>query len=116
MKQLFNLFGMFGAKANKQGSAYQPHAVVQDAIESVVEGTEPRIRLVSGYQKKLQKEVAGGKSVYFPKRKELKRLHLEAKFDELRKRGGDKAVDKALAKRRKKNKSKDAGLLGRTQS
>jgi len=64
-------------------------------------------------KQKLQRQVAEGKAgVYFPKRKELKRLHLEAKFDELRKRGGEKAVDRALAKRRKKNKSKDAGLLG----
>ena len=64
-------------------------------------------------KKKLQQDVAEGKrGVYFPKRKELKRMHVEAKFDELRKRGGDKAVDKAVAKRRKKNKSKDAGLLG----
>ena len=62
MKQRFNLFGMFGAKDNKRGAAYQPRAVVQDAIESVVEGTEPRIRLVSGYQKKLQKEVSNSLS------------------------------------------------------
>ena len=64
-------------------------------------------------KKKLQQDVADGKrGVYFPKRKELKRMHLEAKFEEMRKRGGNKLVDKAVAKRRKKNKSKDAGLLG----
>jgi hypothetical protein len=40
-------------------------------------------------------------------------LHLEAKYEEIRKRGGDRAVDKVVAKRRKKNKSKDAGLLGK---
>ena len=61
---------------------------------------------------KLQEEVAEGKrGVFFPKRKELKRMHLEAKYDELRKRGGDKAVEKAVEKKRKKDKSKDAGLL-----
>ena len=64
-------------------------------------------------KKKLQQEVTDGKrGVYFPKRREMKRMHLEARFEELRKRGGDKAVDKAVAKRRKKNKSKDSGLLG----
>jgi ribosomal RNA-processing protein 36 len=64
-------------------------------------------------KKKLQEQVAEGKrGVYFPKRKELRRLHLEAKFEEIRKRGGDQAVQKAVAKRRKKNKSKDSGLLG----
>jgi len=45
---------------------------------------------------------------YYPKRRELKRLELEAKFEEIRKRGGDKAVQKAMAKRRKKLKAKDA--------
>lgn len=63
-------------------------------------------------KKQLQEEVAEGKrGVFFPKRKELKRMHLEAKYDELRKRGGDKAVEKAVEKKRKKDKSKDAGLL-----
>jgi ribosomal RNA-processing protein 36 len=65
-------------------------------------------------KKKLHEDVAEGKrGVFFPKRKELKRLHLEAKYEEIRKRGGDRAVDKVVAKRRKKNKSKDAGLLGK---
>lgn len=62
--------------------------------------------------KKMQQNVAEGKSgVYFPKRKELKQIELEAKFDEIRKRGGDSAVDKIVSKRRKKNKSRDTGLL-----
>jgi ribosomal RNA-processing protein 36 len=65
-------------------------------------------------KKKLHEDVAEGKrGVFFPKRKEMKRLHLEAKYEEIRKRGGDRAVDKVVAKRRKKNKSKDAGLLGK---
>jgi ribosomal RNA-processing protein 36 len=65
-------------------------------------------------KKKLHDDVAEGKrGVFFPKRKEMKRLHLEAKYEEIRKRGGDRAVDKVVAKRRKKNKSKDAGLLGK---
>ena len=63
-------------------------------------------------KKKLQQDISEGKrGVYYPKRSEMKRLHLEAKFEELRKRGGDKAVDKALAKRRKKNKSRDSGHM-----
>ena len=63
-------------------------------------------------KKNMQEKVVEGKGgVYFPKRKELKRLHFEAKLDELRKRGGEKAVEKAVEKRRKKGKSKDAGLL-----
>jgi ribosomal RNA-processing protein 36 len=65
-------------------------------------------------KKKLHEDVAEGKrGAFFLKRKEMKRLHLEAKYEEIRKRGGDRAVDKVVAKRRKKNKSKDAGLLGK---
>jgi ribosomal RNA-processing protein 36 len=64
-------------------------------------------------KKSLQQQVAEGASgVYFPKKRDLKRMHLEAKFEEIRKRGGDGAVEKALAKRRKKNKTRDAGKLG----
>jgi ribosomal RNA-processing protein 36 len=65
-------------------------------------------------KKKLQQQVEEGqrRGPFFMKRRELKKLHVEAKFDELRKRGGDQAVQKAVAKRRKKNKSRDAGLLG----
>ena len=63
-------------------------------------------------KRKMQDEVAEGKrGAYFLPRKEMKRLHLEAKIDEIRKRGGNKAAEKAIEKRRKKNKSKDAGLL-----
>lgn len=64
-----------------------------------------------GVKRKLKEQVAAGKSVYYPKKREMKRLQLEAKFEELRKRGGNAAVDKALAKRRKKAKSKDTGHL-----
>jgi ribosomal RNA-processing protein 36 len=49
---------------------------------------------------------------YHPKRKEYKKMLNLAKFDEIRKRGGDAAISKVIAKRRKKNKSKDANLLG----
>lgn len=67
-------------------------------------------------KKKLQQEVADGKrGVYFLKRNEKKRLELEAKYEEIRKRGGDAAVDKAVAKRRKKNKSRDASRFGSRQ-
>jgi ribosomal RNA-processing protein 36 len=58
---------------------------------------------------KLRTEVASGKrGAYYPKRSELKKMEAEAKFDEIRKRGGDEAVDAAIAKRRKKNVSKEA--------
>ena len=64
-------------------------------------------------KKKLHKDVEDGKrGVFFLKRNERKRLELEAKYDELRKRGGGKAVEKLVAKKRKKNKSRDSAMLG----
>lgn len=62
-------------------------------------------------KRKMQQQVASGKGVYYLKKREMKKLQLEAKFEELRKRGGDKALDRAVAKRRKKNKSKDTGYF-----
>ena len=61
-------------------------------------------------KKRLQEQVQAGQrsASHFLKRREMKALYAEAKFDEIRKRGGDQAVEKALAKRRKKNKSRDA--------
>lgn len=64
-------------------------------------------------KQKMKENGPAGKKVYYLKKREMKRLQLEAKFEELRKRGGDAAVDKALAKRRKKNKSKDTGFMPR---
>lgn len=61
MNQLLNLFAKLGNKAGNHGHSLpvcQPRAVIQQAIENVVDGTEPRIRLVSGYQKKLQEAVS----------------------------------------------------------
>ena len=62
-------------------------------------------------KKKLREDVASGKGVYYPKRSELRKMELEAKFEEIRKRGGDEAVDKAIAKRRKKNVAKSHKLM-----
>ena len=60
-------------------------------------------------KKKLEGEVAEGKrGVYFLKRKEKRQLEQEARLEEIRKRRGSKAVEKAVEKRRKKNKSRDA--------
>jgi len=60
-------------------------------------------------KQKIQEDVASGKrGAYYPKRSELKRMEAEAKYMEIRKRGGEEAVDKAIAKRRKKNMSKVA--------
>jgi ribosomal RNA-processing protein 36 len=63
-------------------------------------------------KKKLRDDVAEGKrGAYYLKRSEQKRLEVEAKFEEIRKRGGKSAVNKALAKKRKKNLSKQSSLM-----
>jgi ribosomal RNA-processing protein 36 len=61
---------------------------------------------------KIKTEVEEGKrGAYFLKRKEKKKMEFEAKMEELQKRGGHKAVEKALEKRRKKAKSKDSQMF-----
>jgi ribosomal RNA-processing protein 36 len=62
-------------------------------------------------KQKIREDVASGKGVYYPKRSELRKMELGAKFEEIRKRGGDEAVDKAIAKRRKKNVAKCHKLM-----
>ena len=65
-------------------------------------------------KKRISEEVAQGKrGAYFLKRKEKKRLELEAKFEQIHKQGGDAAVQKLLTKKRRKNKSRDAGLFAK---
>lgn len=60
-------------------------------------------------KQKMREDVASGKrGAYYPKRNEMRRMEAEAKYEEIRKRGGSEAVDKAIAKRRKKNVSKEA--------
>ena len=63
-------------------------------------------------KRKIQEDVASGKrGAYYLKRKERKKLEMEARLDELRKVGGEEAVAKALAKRRKKKMSKHSSLM-----
>lgn len=65
-------------------------------------------------KRKIREDVESGKTgAYFLKRKEKKRLELEARFEEIRKRGGEKAVEKILAKKRQKNKSRDASAFAK---
>merc|ERR1711957_599307 len=60
-------------------------------------------------KKKIAEDVASGRAgaPYYMKRRDRKEAELAANYEELYKKGGDKAVDKAVAKRRKKNASKD---------
>ncbi|CAB9515864.1 Component of the 90S pre-ribosome involved in the maturation of rRNAs. Required for early cleavages of the pre-RNAs in the 40S ribosomal subunit maturation pathway (By similarity) [Seminavis robusta] len=63
-------------------------------------------------KKKLQAQVAEGKGgMYFPKRRELKQMEMEAKIADIQKRKGKRGLDNYLAKRRKKQKSRDASRM-----
>ncbi|KAG7341580.1 rRNA biogenesis protein RRP36 [Nitzschia inconspicua] len=63
---------------------------------------------------KIREQVASGqRGAYFLKRKEKKSLEMEEKLKELQKRGGKKAVDKMLDRKRRKNKSRDAGMFAK---
>jgi ribosomal RNA-processing protein 36 len=65
-------------------------------------------------KRRIRDEVESGKrGAYFLKRKEKKRLELEEKLREIQKRGGKKAVEKMLDKKRRRNKSRDAGLFAK---
>jgi ribosomal RNA-processing protein 36 len=60
-------------------------------------------------KRKIREEVESGqRCAYFIKRAEKKKMELEARFEELSKRGD---LMKIMAKKRKKNKSKDASLM-----
>ena len=67
-------------------------------------------------KKKMRDDVKEGKGVYYLKRSEEKKAVLAAEYDELRKRGGEKAVKKAMAKKRKKQGQKDLKMLPRKQT
>lgn len=56
MKQLFKLANLFGR--NRTGDSDEQRTAILDAIEHIVDGTEPNIRLVSSYRKKLYQPVA----------------------------------------------------------
>jgi ribosomal RNA-processing protein 36 len=66
----------------------------------------------SAVKKKIKDDVAAGKQgAYYLKKRDMRKLEMEAKFDSLKKSGGDSAVTKAIAKRRKKKMGKDSGLM-----
>lgn len=61
MLHLFNLFSKWTQRIDghlPHRSGQLPHTVVLEAIENVVDGTEPGIRLVRGYKKKLHNAVS----------------------------------------------------------
>lgn len=63
-------------------------------------------------KKQLRDDVASGKrGAYYLKKRELKKMELEAKFEELKRIGGEKKVNQMIAKRRKKKMGRDSSLM-----
>lgn len=58
-----------------------------------------------------RESIASGSNPYFAKRRELKELEIIEKFKELESKGGASAIEKAIAKRRKKVTSSDRRRL-----
>jgi len=108
--------GKKGQKERKKMGMTQGGGSLEDDQEELTRLLQERAernkaKVVRGAKRavkqKIREDVASGKrGAYYPKRNELKRMEAEAKYEEIRKRGGDEAVDKATAKRRKKNLAK----------
>jgi hypothetical protein len=63
-------------------------------------------------KKRLRDDVAAGKrGAFYLKKRDLKRMELEAKFEELKRIGGDKRVNDVIAKKRKKKMGKDSSFM-----
>lgn len=58
-------------------------------------------------KKEEEKKVETGKKPFYLKRRDIKELALIDRFDELKKKGPE-ALDKAIEKKRKKNRRKDS--------
>lgn len=56
MKRIFKYLSIATGLARRDGPQYD--AAVDEAIERVIDGTDPRLRLVPGYRKKLQRDIA----------------------------------------------------------
>lgn len=63
-------------------------------------------------KKRLRDEVASGKKgAFYLKKRDMKKMELEAKFEELKKIGGDRKVNEIIAKRRKKKMGRDSSMM-----
>ena len=67
----------------------------------------------SAIKRKMKEEIKSGKRTkeYYYKKKDFKRMKLEAQYDELKKKGGDAAIEKVLEKRRRKNLGRDGKFM-----
>jgi len=111
-----------GKKGNRMRRKHQLQHIDMEETQTKLKAlTETRANLErqkmdraakQSVKRKLKEQVESGKGgVYFLKRKEKKRLELEAKYEQMSQKHGGKDFQKTLAKKRQKNKSKDAGVF-----
>ena len=102
--------GMTGSDASMEHDQEELQRLIQE--RSSRKDAKLKSDAKSAVKKRIREEVAAGKrGAYHLKKRDMKKLELEARFDQLRKKGGDAAVNKVLAKRRKRKMGKDSGLM-----
>lgn len=104
--------GLTEGGGTAEGDAEELERLVRERAE----GREDRLKRGArrSVNKKMKDDVASGKSgAYYLKKRDRKRMEMEAKFEKLKESGGDDAINKVLAKKRKKKRSKDASLMPR---
>lgn len=116
-----NVTGRKGAKARKR-LGVTPDQSVEDDQEELTRLTQLHSNHTKSQRqreakrtvkRKMRDEIASGQRTkeYHYKKKDWKRMELGAQYDQIKKKGGDAAVDKLLAKRRKKNLGKDGKFM-----
>ena len=67
----------------------------------------------SAMKRKMKEEIQSGKrrKEFYYKKRDWKRIELETQFNSLKSQGGDRAVQKALARKRKKNLGRHGKLM-----
>ena len=102
--------GMTGADASIEHDQAELQRLIQERASS--RDAKLKSDTKSAVKKRIREEAAVGKHrAYHLKRRDMKKLELEARFDQLRKKSGDAIVNKVLAKRRKSKMGKDSGLM-----
>lgn len=97
-------------------SAEEDVEELERLMQERAERREDRLKRTArrSVNKKMKDEVASGqRGAFYLKKRDRKRMEMEAKFEELKKSGGNDALNKVLAKKRKKKRSKDASLMPR---
>jgi ribosomal RNA-processing protein 36 len=124
MKQRCKAWKMSGKKGQRlrkkmgmvvtETAADDDQAELNRLIQERTSRTDVRLKTTArrNVKKRLRDEVASGqRGAYYLKKRDMKKMELEAKFEELKRIGGDKKVNEVMAKRRKKKMGRDSSLM-----